>query len=92
MSRDYVIELKNKDISPKNTKSIFDFFSDIRPHIPERIDILPVWLLFCIGFGALLIKVLLYSEGNFKDAYMVAAFGYMTMIIYRLVTVKKYKK
>ena len=87
--RDYLIAYKNLDIVPFDKKSIFEFFSEIRPHIPERVNIFPLWLLFVIGFGALTVKVLLYSKGNFHDAYMVAAFGYMSLIVYRLVSSKK---
>ena len=80
---------KNLDLIIIDEKSVFDFFRDVKPEFPERINIFPLWMLFVIGFGALLVKVLLYSKGNFHDAYIVAAFGYMSLIVYRLVRERK---
>ena len=79
---------KNLDLLIIDKKSVFDFFKNVKPEFPERINIFPLWALFVVGFGALLVKVLLYSKGNFHDAYMVAAFGYMSLIVYRLITVR----
>ena len=83
---------KGLDLNILSKKSVFDFFKNVRPEFPERINIFPLWMLFVIGFGALTAKVLLYSKGNFKDAYTVAAFGYMSLIVYRIASARKYKK
>jgi AAA+ ATPase superfamily predicted ATPase len=80
---------KNLDILLIDKKSVFEFFRNVKPEFPERINIFPLWALFVVGFGALLVKVLLYSKGNFHDAYMVAAFGYMSLIVYRIVKSKQ---
>ena len=36
------------------------------------------------GIGALFVKTFLFSNGNFHDAYIIASFGYLTLIIYRI--------
>ncbi|MCD6575712.1 MAG: ATP-binding protein [Nanoarchaeota archaeon] len=85
LARDYTLGVKNLEVVPFDKESIVSFFLKLKPEIPERIDILPIWLLFVMGFGALTAKVILFSKGNFHDAYMIAAFGYTSLIIYRLV-------
>ncbi len=90
--KDYKIAFENFDVNPFDKKSIFDFFIDIRPHIPERIDIFPVWLLFVLGFGVLFVRNVMYSQGHFSDAYLIGAYGYLALITYRLVMVKRYKR
>ena len=90
--KDYKIAFENFDVNPFSKKSIFDFFIDIRPHIPERIDIFPVWLLFVLGFGVLFVRNVMYSQGHFSDAYLIGAYGYLALITYRLVMVKRYKR
>ena len=86
---EYEFAFKNLEVVPFDKKSLFDFFMQIKPHIPKRANIFPTWLLFVIGFGALTIKVLLYSKGDFHDAYIIAAFGYTSLIIYRLATLRR---
>ena len=89
LSKEYNIGIKNVIFNPLNDKSIIRFFLKLRPQMPQRIDILPVWTMFLFGFGALTIKVLMYSQGDFKDAYIVAAFGYTSLIIYRILSPKQ---
>ncbi len=92
LAKDYKLGIKNIEVNPFDENSIVEFFLKLRPQMPDRINIFPLWVLFVIGFGALTLKVLLYSKGNFKDAYAIAAFGYMSLIAYKLISKKRIKK
>jgi hypothetical protein len=83
---------KNLELDTHSENSVFKFFKDIKPQFPDRINILPLWFLFVIGFGLLLLRYYFYQWGDFQEGYLVAMFGYTSLILYRLVTMKKEEK
>lgn len=82
--QDYKIGFKYLDFNPLDRKSVHKFIAGIVPKIAQRVNILPVWLLFVLGFTALTIKVFLFDKGDWKDAYIVAAFGYASLAIWKI--------
>jgi len=92
LSNAYNIGFKNGDVNPCKTNSIIKFFSELKPEFPEKIDIMPLWLLFVIGFGLLAYKYVFYSNADWNTGYMVAAMGYISLIIYRLATGNKKRR
>lgn len=83
---------KNLELSLHNENSIFKFFKDIRPEFPDRVNIFPLWLFFVIGFGFLMLRYYFYSWGDFQEGYLVAMFGYTSLILYRLLMIRKGEK
>lgn len=76
---------KNLELDTHSENSVFKFFKDVKPQFPDRINILPVWLLFVLGFTALAVKMFYFQQGDWKDAYVIAAFGYATLAVWKLV-------
>jgi hypothetical protein len=84
--REFSIAVDRFDVDLLDRNSIARFFLGVKPHLPERINIFPVWALFVVGFGFLIFKYFFYSEADWNTGYMVAAMGYTSLIIYKLVT------
>jgi len=89
LAKAYEIGIRNGDIYPSSTKSILNFFNGLRPEFPERINLLPFEYLFAIGFGMLIIKYIYFDKGDLRTAYMLGGFGYITLIIWRALQMKK---
>jgi energy-coupling factor transporter ATP-binding protein EcfA2 len=89
LARAYEIGIKNLDINPSNTKSIINFFSELPPQMPERINLLPFEYLFAIGFGLLIIKYIYFGKGDLRTAYFLGGLGYLTLIIWRAMQKKR---
>ena len=92
LSKAYRIALENRDVNPTKPNSILKFFLELRPEFPDKIDILPVWALFVIGFGALAVKVFLFNRGDWHDAYLFAAIGYASLIVYKMASEGRRRK
>jgi len=84
LAKAYKVALENGDVNPRSANSVVKFFTELRPEFPDKIDILPVWSLFVLGFGALAVKVFLYDKGDWHDAYLFAAVGYAALIVYKM--------
>lgn len=82
--KDYQLGIKYLQINPNDEASIVNYFLDLRPQMPERIDIFPVWLLFALGFGALAVKTIFFDSGSWHEGYMIASLGYLVLIVYRM--------
>lgn len=89
--RDFSIAIDNFEIDLLDRNSITKFFLGVKPQIPERINIFPVWTLFVIGFGLLAAKYIFYSNSDWNTGYMIAATGYMILIIYRTMSERRRK-
>ena len=63
------------------------FFIEQKPRT-ERINLLPLSSVFIIGYVLLIGKYLLYKAGSYQDAYIVAIFGYLSLMLSRY---KKYR-
>jgi hypothetical protein len=87
--RDFSIAINNFEIDPLDRNSITKFFLGIKPQIPERVNIFPVWLLFVLGFGLLTAKYIFFSKSDWNTGYMIAATGYMVLIIYRTISERR---
>jgi hypothetical protein len=87
--RDFSLAIDNYDLDLLNKNSIIKFFLGIKPTFPNRINIFPIWLLFVTGFGLLIVKYFFYSESDWNTGYMIAAMGYTSLIIYRLINDKR---
>ena len=72
--------------------SVYDFFKDIKPEFPEKINILPFEYLFAVGFGLLLTKYLYFDKGDLRTAYLMGGLGYLTLIVWRALNTRKYKR
>jgi len=87
--RDYSIAIDNFEVDPLDRNSITKFFLGVKPQIPERVNIFPVWALFVVGFGMLAAKYFFYSNSDWNTGYMIAATGYMVLIVYRAISERR---
>ncbi len=90
LAKAYEMGVENLDINPLNRKSVISFFREIHSQMPERINVLPFEYLFAIGFGLLITKYIYFGNGNLRTAYFLGGLGYLILIIWRTLKMKKY--